>query len=65
MKRFWHGVFHVGMTAVSVAAVAGYLAPFPFNIAIVGGASVAQGVVALHHHPAPVQVSPSATTVNK
>ena len=54
MSKFWHGLSQVGLTALSVATVAGKFAPPPFNIAIVGGATITQVLLALHHHtPSP------------
>lgn len=45
MKALLHGLGHVGLVAVGVAAGAGWLAPPPFNFAIGGGAMLAAGVL--------------------
>ena len=52
MKRFGHALFHVGAVVVQVAATAGWLVPFPFNVAVVGGVAAVQGIVAIKHHTA-------------
>ncbi len=59
LSKFWHGVSQVGLTALSVATIAGKFAPPPFNIAIVGGATLAQALLALHHH----QASPTVAQI--
>jgi hypothetical protein len=47
MKPFWHGVFHVAMTASQVALATGKFVPPPWNIAVIGGGALFQGIVAL------------------
>ena len=50
MSKIGHALFHIGAVAVQVAAATGFLAPPPFNIAIVGGVAATQGIVALVNH---------------
>ena len=47
MHKFFHVMGHVGLITISVGAAAGWLAPPPFNIAIVAGAATAQGIISL------------------
>jgi len=47
MHKFLHVMGHVGLITISVGATAGWLAPPPFNIAIVAGAATAQAIISL------------------
>jgi len=56
MKRFWHStghiLAHIGLGVLQVANVAAPLVPFPFNIAVAGGAGAASVIIAATHKPA-------------
>lgn len=53
MKKLFHGLAHAGLITLSVASAAGWLAPPPFNIIIIAGATTAQGILAMAHHTVP------------
>jgi hypothetical protein len=62
MGKFWHKtghiLAHVGLGALQVANVAWPFVPFPFNLAVAGGAATATAIIAATHKATP----PPATT---
>jgi hypothetical protein len=61
IKKFGHVMAHVGLGAVQVGLVAGKFVPFPFNIAVSGGAALASVIIAAKHKSvvAPVVAVPA------
>jgi hypothetical protein len=51
MKKALHIVAHVGLIALQVANAASKVIPPPWNVAVAGGAALAQGIIALRSKP--------------
>jgi hypothetical protein len=53
MGKFWHKfghvMAHVGLGVLQVANVATPFVPFPFNLAVAGGAATASVIIAATH----------------